>query len=509
MKKEQYNYNRGFSIIEVVLASALLGIFVTAFMGVFFFGQEAISLSANRVSATIYAEEGLEIVRNIRDDNFNNLVSGARGVATSSNQWVFSGSSDTRGIFTRVLTISEINPNEKEVVSDVTWQQNGQRVGSVSLAARFTSWKDAIPVPVGGLVIDISNSSFSVDNTQILGVTLENTGNTAITIVDIETSWIGVPGNRRITEVAMDGLSLWTGNDKSGNIQDIIDQPISPFATISLDFLRFNNDASGIEITITFNLLSGGSETVVFTPGSPPPSTDTTPPDPVSDLVSTDITGSSATLAWTATGDDGAVGTATTYDIRYSNSNITEANWPSATQIVGEPSPQAAGSPETLLVSGLSPSTTYYFAMKTSDEVPNESALSNVTSFTTLASSQASFLTVDTSGVLVDSGDNTRVIGIELGNTDTSSITITTVIVSWTGAPGGNKIQGVEINSSVAWTGSSNSGATLDITDRVLPAGVFGIPLELDFRRNMTGTAIDITFNMGDGSQKIVTGITP
>ena len=38
------------------------------------------------------------------------------------------------------------------------------------------------------------------------------------------------------------------------------------------------------------------------------------------------------TLTWTAPGDDGTTGTATTYDIRYSTSAINEGNWAAATQ---------------------------------------------------------------------------------------------------------------------------------------------------------------------------------
>ncbi len=82
-------------------------------------------------------------------------------------------------------------------------------------------------------------------------------------------------------------------------------------------------------------------------------------------------------------GDDGSTGTATTYDIRYSTSTITLVNWGSATQVASEPIPSVAGSAESITVSGLSASTLYYFAMKTSDEVPNESGLSNVPSLTT------------------------------------------------------------------------------------------------------------------------------
>ena len=110
---------------------------------------------------------------------------------------------------------------------------------------------------------------------------------------------------------------------------------------------------------------------------------DLTAPAPVSNMTTGTVTASSVQLSWTAPGDDGATGTATTYDVRYSTSTITEANWPSATQASGEPSPQVAGSGETFTVVGLSQITTYYFAIKTSDEVPNESALSNVPSATT------------------------------------------------------------------------------------------------------------------------------
>ena len=111
--------------------------------------------------------------------------------------------------------------------------------------------------------------------------------------------------------------------------------------------------------------------------------TDSTPPDAVADLATGTVTASSVDLSWTAPGDDGATGTATTYDVRYSTSTITAGNWGSASPASGEPSPQVAGSGEAFTVTGLSAGTTYFFAIKTSDEVPNESAISNVPSAAT------------------------------------------------------------------------------------------------------------------------------
>jgi predicted GH43/DUF377 family glycosyl hydrolase len=105
---------------------------------------------------------------------------------------------------------------------------------------------------------------------------------------------------------------------------------------------------------------------------------DTIPPSSIADLVASSPTSDSITLTWTAPGDDGDVGTASQYDIRYSTSPIDEGNWDSATQAVGEPAPSTPGTEEIFTVPGLSPDTTYYFAMKTADEVPNWSGLSNV-----------------------------------------------------------------------------------------------------------------------------------
>ncbi|MCE9585905.1 fibronectin type III domain-containing protein [Candidatus Uhrbacteria bacterium] len=116
---------------------------------------------------------------------------------------------------------------------------------------------------------------------------------------------------------------------------------------------------------------------------------DTTAPAAVSNLAAASPTVSSTRLTWTSPGDDGSSGTASSYDIRYSTSLITDANFGSATQVAGEPTPVVAGTSQSMTVSGLSANTTYYFAMKAADEVPNWSGLSNVPSRSTLATTDS------------------------------------------------------------------------------------------------------------------------
>ncbi len=110
---------------------------------------------------------------------------------------------------------------------------------------------------------------------------------------------------------------------------------------------------------------------------------DTFPPAAVTDLVADTPSADSLTLTWTAPGDDGNVGTASAYDIRYAATPITDDNWDAAAQVAGEPSPTPAGTIQSIVVTGLTPSTTWYFALKSIDEVPNVSPLSNVAVGTT------------------------------------------------------------------------------------------------------------------------------
>jgi hypothetical protein len=110
---------------------------------------------------------------------------------------------------------------------------------------------------------------------------------------------------------------------------------------------------------------------------------DNTAPAAVGDLNTTEVNDNSLRLSWTATGDDGSIGTPSGYDLRFSTVPITDSNFSSATPVSPQPSPAIAGTQQLYLVLGLTPGVTYYFAIKARDEVNNWSALSNVKQVTT------------------------------------------------------------------------------------------------------------------------------
>jgi len=87
---------------------------------------------------------------------------------------------------------------------------------------------------------------------------------------------------------------------------------------------------------------------------------------------------SSVTLEWTAPGDDGYVGVATRYDLRYALAPITPQNFDHGTPAPAIPRPAVAGVRQHARVSGLEPNRVYYFALKAIDDAGNWSLLSNV-----------------------------------------------------------------------------------------------------------------------------------
>ncbi|HOW28125.1 MAG TPA: fibronectin type III domain-containing protein, partial [Elusimicrobiota bacterium] len=107
---------------------------------------------------------------------------------------------------------------------------------------------------------------------------------------------------------------------------------------------------------------------------------DTTAPDSIIDLAAyTGDRPGEIQLLWTAPGDNGMTGTASSYVVKYRTggaiTNTAEFN--SATTFAQTWEPRPAYEAETQVIDGLVESTTYYFCVKALDEASNPSGLSN------------------------------------------------------------------------------------------------------------------------------------
>lgn len=103
---------------------------------------------------------------------------------------------------------------------------------------------------------------------------------------------------------------------------------------------------------------------------------DTTPPSVIDDLRVKAVSADSVTLEWTAPGDDGAEGRAAQYDLRFADTAKQIDDWEGARSFQA-PAPAAAGTAQSVVVTGLRAGVTYYFRIAAGDEVPNWAAPSN------------------------------------------------------------------------------------------------------------------------------------
>ena len=162
--------------------------------------------------------------------------------------------------------------------------------------------------------------------------------------------------------------------------------PAQPYKTISVQDKMFTTSHAVFGLTydatnkILYGAEGGWSMPIIIHAwqcADVPPQDD--PPTTVTDLAAGSPTLNSITLTWHAPSDDHGTGNkAASYDVRYSTAAIDDTNWASATQATGEPTPSSPGAPESFTVTGLTPATTYYFAVKSADLAGNISALSNV-----------------------------------------------------------------------------------------------------------------------------------
>ncbi len=171
--------------------------------------------------------------------------------------------------------------------------------------------------------------------------------------------------NRSNIQVWVDGVMITTISEYGPHLyQQSYSSPVLPAGNHTVQFK--NVGGSGPYMTIDAIQISAP---------------DTTPPSAISDLAASTSPGINGAvhLTWTAPGNDGTVGTATSYLVRFSSSAITtEPLWSAATPVSsGIPTPAVSGTPQSMDVTGLTSGNTYFFSVRAVDAASNMGALSN------------------------------------------------------------------------------------------------------------------------------------
>ncbi|OGH68939.1 MAG: hypothetical protein A3J66_00465 [Candidatus Magasanikbacteria bacterium RIFCSPHIGHO2_02_FULL_47_14] len=265
---------KGFSLVEVLLSSALFAIIVTGFLIAIAYSQQSIDVTGDRVRALFLAEQGVEAVRSIRDNQFESLpADGTYGLQASTGTWQLTGVSDTIDEFTRSITLSSIDADTKEVASVVTWQQTLQRSGSIRVVSRLTNWQAVTTIQSDFLTADVSAATTGGSGkSEILGIELGNSGDTDIVIDRITVDW--TTPNQNIREISIENTIVWSSdgpgtpvnNQPTGTELNIQDYTI-PAGEDDVDVTRlwYTGNISGNNVTITFMFQDGSTKSVNMT----------------------------------------------------------------------------------------------------------------------------------------------------------------------------------------------------------------------------------------------------
>jgi len=244
-----------FSLVEIVLAIGLFSALVLAMSGGFAFAIQSTQIFAIKNKASSIAEEGLEAVRSIRNESFANLVDGNYGLSQSGNKWIFSGTSDTVGSYTRVIQIATADSTTKTVLSTVAW--SSPVVGSVSYLTYLTNWQRVVNpawsspflastlnltnTSVGNKVAVSGNYAFVVRATGSPNFVVVNISNSAAPTEVFSTTLTG-----GLTDIFISGnFAYITSDDDNAELRIMnITTPTAPSVTTTLNMAGTDNASS-------------------------------------------------------------------------------------------------------------------------------------------------------------------------------------------------------------------------------------------------------------------------
>lgn len=161
MKVSNKNSNRtGALVIELLVSIFVFSIISVSIVSWVLNSGSFIQKENNIIAAINLAEEGQNAALSISQGSWTNLTSGTFGISKSANSWILSGNSDTNGIFTRQLTITQLSTTTKQVVTNINWLDNGQNK-QISFEQTLSNWTRSVQSQ-GGTTYNVGDSATAI-----------------------------------------------------------------------------------------------------------------------------------------------------------------------------------------------------------------------------------------------------------------------------------------------------------------------------------------------------------
>ena len=155
------NNKKGFSLIEVLIACAIISVSIFALMSASTKGIELSKQALRQTQASLLLEEGAEAVKSIRDDSWSNISSLNLNTnyyltfSTGSNKWSLGtvATPNIDSLFTRTIVFSAVNRDSNDDIAS-----------SGTLDARTKKISVVVSWPVSGGITSTKDLSFYVSD---------------------------------------------------------------------------------------------------------------------------------------------------------------------------------------------------------------------------------------------------------------------------------------------------------------------------------------------------------
>ena len=154
-------YNDGFVEVDILMSAAIIAIVITTIIGSLIYTRQSMVVAADRMRASMLAEEAFAAVESIRDEAWNDLVYTQSAVEITGGEWEFTGESTTEtiGKFTRTIDYFDVcrdssddivtcpgeytDPHTKRVHVTLEWDAVTSRAQSMEFDEYLTTWGSA------------------------------------------------------------------------------------------------------------------------------------------------------------------------------------------------------------------------------------------------------------------------------------------------------------------------------------------------------------------------------
>ncbi|OGL72183.1 hypothetical protein A3D69_01140 [Candidatus Uhrbacteria bacterium RIFCSPHIGHO2_02_FULL_54_11] len=266
----------GSLLLEAVLASALLAIFVVAIASLAVTANQGTGKALTRQTAAWRAQEGIEALRTIRFEDLAPVDPGA--ISWNGTSWSVGAGGPTNlgGGIIRTVRVKEVerdgdcvivpaglgdvDPDTLETESEVNWTDALGRPESAIVSDLRTHYDD----PQGSCFLAEQASQIGINLSlqaewfglkQLRTLYLENLGTEPITIEEVELTWNNA---ETVNQMFINTTKVWSaigpgspaGNQPSGTELDILDFTIPGETTVEINKTQFSDDMRGTTLTL-------------------------------------------------------------------------------------------------------------------------------------------------------------------------------------------------------------------------------------------------------------------